>query len=184
MDRFTAYVPPFQFIDSRFPELLQSLLAFRSFHDLTFTPFHTLSSLFHDSHTPPAHPYVRASSPYSAVVQLYARSSQLPTGATTASQFGDQSPFCRFGCDSLEDPHHIFVTCPAFHDLRTEYSHALVLETSRALTGATLPPTLLPRIEHLAARLFQDDECWPLGSSRFFLGLLPSLLPEPASPPL
>jgi hypothetical protein len=182
MDRFTPYLPPFQFIDSRFAGLLHSLLASRSFHDLAFTPFHTLTSFFHDSHTAPSHPYIRASSAYSAVIQLYARSSQLPTRTILATRFRDRSPFCRFGCASLEDPHHLFVTCPAFHGLRAEYSHALVSDISRALGGSTLPPSLAPHLERVAAHLFHDNECWPLGSSRFFLGILPPLLPATCVP--
>ena len=73
--------------------------------------------------------------------------------------------------------HITSVVCPTFHSLRTEYSHALVSDILRALShgGTTLPPSLLPHIERVAAHLFQDDDCWPLGSSRFFLGILPPL---------
>lgn len=86
MDKFTPYLPPFQFIDSHFPALLDSLLASHSFRDLSFTPFHTLSPFFHDPLPLPPHPYICASSAFSAVVQLYARSAQLPTNILLASR--------------------------------------------------------------------------------------------------
>jgi hypothetical protein len=178
MDKFTPYVYPFEFVDSRFPSLLHSLLAFRSFYDPSFVPFRTLSPILHDLHPPPPHPYVRASSAYSAVIQLYGRSSQLPTNVSLASRFGDRSPSCRFGCHTAEDPHHLFVTCPAFRDLRAEYSHSLISDVSHTLGDHPLPNPLRSHLDGLVVRLFQDDACWPLGSSLFFLGLLPPLLPR------
>jgi len=113
---------PFQFVDSHFPALLDSLLALGSFHDICVTPFYTLSPFFHGPLPSPPHPYICASSDFSAVVQLYARSAQLPTNIPLASRFGDLSAFCCFGCPVLEDPHHIFVCCPTFQDFRDESS--------------------------------------------------------------
>ena len=104
MDKFTPYLPPFSFIDSHLPSLLDSLLASRSFYDLSFAPFHTLRPFFYDSFGLPPHPYLRASSAFSTVAHLYARSAQLPTNVPLASRFGDRSAFCRFGCPVLEDP--------------------------------------------------------------------------------
>ena len=45
---------------------------------------------FYYPHPPPPHPYTRASSVYSAVVQLYARSHQLPTNLSFASRSRDR----------------------------------------------------------------------------------------------
>ncbi|KAF8487040.1 hypothetical protein DFH94DRAFT_599101, partial [Russula ochroleuca] len=120
MDKFTPYLPSFQYIDSHLPLLLHSLLASRTFFHPSFAPLHTISPLFYDSHSLPLHPYTRASSSYSAVVQLYARSGQLPTSLSRATRFHEGSMLCRFGCQSLEDAHHIFVHCPVFQELRDE----------------------------------------------------------------
>ena len=185
MDKFTPYLPPFHFIDSQLPALLDSLLASRSLHNLSFAPFHTLCPFFYDSSTPPPHPYLRASSAFSAVVQLYARSAQLPTNVPLAARFGDRSALCRYGCPAREDPHHVFVLCPAFQGLRNEYSQSLISDTSHYLCGASLPEPIRSHIDHITTHLFQDDDSWPLGSSRFYLGLVPPLLPHPGHcPPL
>ena len=84
---------------------------------------------------------------------------------------------CRFHCQSLEDAHHIFVNCPTFQHLRDEYSGSLISEVEGALTDSTLPPSVLEHILSVATHLFRDDSSWPLQSSRFYLGLLPPLLP-------
>ncbi|KAI0262979.1 hypothetical protein BGY98DRAFT_1048283, partial [Russula aff. rugulosa BPL654] len=103
MDRFTPYLPPFNYIESHLPNLLNSLLASRSFFNSSFAPLHILSPLLHDPSPPPLHPYTRASSSFSAVVQLYTRSGQLPTNLSRATRFHSGDSFCRFGCRSLED---------------------------------------------------------------------------------
>src|SRR5437588_8850706 len=91
MDKFTPYLPSFHFVDSPLPRLLDSLLASHSLYDLSFAPLHALFPFFHDPHSPPPHPYIQASSAFSAVVQLYVHSGQLPTNALLASRFGDRS---------------------------------------------------------------------------------------------
>jgi len=184
MDKFTPYLPPFHFIDSHLSALLDSLIASCSLHDLSFGPLHTLCPFFYNSFTPPPHPYLCASSAFSAVVQLYTWSAQLPTNVPLASQFGDWSTFCRYGCPALEDPYHIFVSCPAFQGLHHEYSWLLISDISHHLCGATLPAPIRSHINHVITHLFQDDDSWPLGSSHFYLGLLPPLLPNPGPSPL
>ncbi|KAJ7860908.1 hypothetical protein B0H13DRAFT_1639245, partial [Mycena leptocephala] len=77
---------------------------------------------------------------------------------------------CRFGCDAVETPHHLFVDCPRFNDWRTVASESrdVIRRTSLKLDEQD--------------SLFRDDGAvWPLGSSLFYLGQLPSfdiLVPE------
>jgi hypothetical protein len=179
MDRFTPFCPPFNYIESNLSSLIHSLLASRSFHDSSFGPLPILSPFLYDSSPPPLHPYTRTSSSFSAVVQLYARSGQLPTNLTLAKRFHSGSPFCRYGCRSLEDAHHLFVHCPAFDALRDEASKSLREDTERVLTQQSFTPSVTSHLEHAVTHLFQDDPSWPLHSSRFYLGLLPPLLPSP-----
>jgi hypothetical protein len=89
--------------------------------------------------------------------------------------------FCHFGCSSLEDAHHLFVDCPFFEDLRDEYSHSLISDVDHMLTNTSLPIPLSSHLLHMVPHLFKDDVSWPLGSSRFYLGLIPPLLPPSAS---
>ena len=181
MDKFTAYLPPFQYIESNLPNLLNSLLASHSFFDPSFVPLHTLSPLLYDPSTPPLHPYTCASSAYSVVIQLYACSHQLPTNISLAAHFNDRLMLCRFGCQTIEDDHHLFVHCPHFNTVWQEFTRNLISESSRILSDKPLPTPVTSHLEHLAGHLFRDDDCWPLASSHFYLGLLPHLLPKPFS---
>ena len=44
------------------------------------------------------------------------------------------------------------------------------------LTNTSLPNPLLSHLLHMVTHLFKDNVSWPLGSSRFYLGLIPPLL--------
>ena len=59
--------------------------------------------------TPPAHPYLHASSAFSATLQLYLRSAQLDTADLRYRRLGDTAFCCRLGCAATENAHHIFV---------------------------------------------------------------------------
>ena len=185
MDKYTPFLPPFQYIDSNLPSLLANLLAHHSYFHPSFSPSHILSSPLYDTHPYPLHPYTRTSSSFSAVVQLYAHSSQLPTNLTLATRFQDRLILCRFGCPSIEDIHHIFVHCPSFNTLRDEYSTLLISDTSRILRDTNLPPSIHSHVDCVTKHVFTDHSSWPLASSRFYLGVLPPLTPDsPSSLPL
>lgn len=77
---------------------------------------------------------------------------------------------------------HIFVHCPAFQtfrpqDLHDEYSQSLVSDMAHSLCGNSTLDSLHSHITHVVTHLFRDNDSWPLGSSLFYLGLLPPLLP-------
>ncbi|KZV78477.1 hypothetical protein EXIGLDRAFT_590403, partial [Exidia glandulosa HHB12029] len=71
----------------------------------------------------PDYPYTRAYASYSAAVQLYARSGQLPTARTLADRNRSilcTSPMCRYGCIAIEDDYHVLVICPRHAAFRRE----------------------------------------------------------------
>ncbi|KAI5993692.1 hypothetical protein EDC04DRAFT_2508963, partial [Pisolithus marmoratus] len=78
----------------------------------------------------------KASSAFSAVVQLYARSCQLDTAATCFSRHGGSTPCCHFGCASLETAHHLFISCYRFQTFRDEFSQQVLQHTERLLSEA------------------------------------------------
>jgi len=90
---------------------------------------------------------------------------------------GLRTSLCHFGCPILEDPHHLFVHCPVFQHLCDEYFWSLVADISHTLSGVESLETLRPRLTHIVTHLFWDDDCWPLGSSLYYMGLVPPLLP-------
>ncbi|KAK0205790.1 hypothetical protein DFS33DRAFT_1224408, partial [Desarmillaria ectypa] len=123
---------------------------------------------------PPEHPYIRASSAYSAVVQLYARSAQLDCAYTRFFRFGDMSPLCLAGCNELETVHHVFVVCPYFHHLRDETTEVIYTHTAQILHNADVPLSICVLL-HLVRRIFTDGNHWPRHISQYYLGILPPL---------
>ncbi|KAJ7826013.1 hypothetical protein B0H14DRAFT_3725620, partial [Mycena olivaceomarginata] len=68
----------------------------------------------YDNKPPPEYSYTHVYSAYSAVVQLYARSGQLPTADVLYSWGKLETPLCQLGCKAIEDQHHIFIDCPRY----------------------------------------------------------------------
>jgi hypothetical protein len=126
MDHFMLFSPSLGFIESSissFIDLSLSRLASQSL-DTCHQPLPPLP-LF-DLTPPPSYPYTKALSPYSAVVQLCARSGQLDTRMSLSARLKEAyQPWCRFGCPFLEDAHHLFVHCPRFLSLHADYQKRL-----------------------------------------------------------
>jgi hypothetical protein len=137
-----------------------------------------------DDTPPPSYPYTKASSSYSMTVQLYLRSGQLDTSLSRATRLKtDQQPWCRFGCQSFEDPHHIFVLCPRFSSLRQSRAAELQSTFTTIFQTSSLSPTdpaqILEKIDHL----FLDSDIWPARRSQYYLGVLPPFFPPSLSLP-
>ena len=168
-------------IPSSLSSVLDNLRTRSTLSDSSSRPNTVLFRALYDTHPPPPHPYTRASSAYSALVQLYSRSSQLDSAYTRYRRLRDTSPLCHFGCDSLETPHHLFVQCPHFATLREEARLAVVRETSSLLQAAEtpLPTDVILRSAHA---LFTDDpHVWPQSSSHYHYGMVPSLPEVPTA---
>ncbi|KAK0443140.1 uncharacterized protein EV420DRAFT_1067896 [Desarmillaria tabescens] len=142
-------------------------------------PATTMLLPFYDQHTPSEHLYLRASSAYSTLVQLYARLDQLDTAYTRFRRFGNVSPMCISGCDALETVHHVFISCPTYRSFRQQAAQTLITETSRILDSAEVPLLICRAFLHIVQRLFEDGSIWPQSVSRFYLGLTPSLPTPP-----
>ncbi|KAK6968924.1 hypothetical protein R3P38DRAFT_3508508 [Favolaschia claudopus] len=165
--------PVDRYVDSALlPYLHHALMATRP-----ILPRLQLSSLY-SPYTPPEHPYFKASSSFSALTQLYARSAQLPTAVTLHKRGMLPNASCRKGCPVAETEHHIFVQCPAFASYRDHATAAVVLDTSRYLNDADVPLKTVREYTHLARRLFRDSASfWPQILSQYYLGLIPSWPP-------
>ncbi|PIL26790.1 hypothetical protein GSI_11126 [Ganoderma sinense ZZ0214-1] len=174
---YVLHVPSYGYaLLSSVPSVLDNLTTRSQLSDASARPNSVLFRSLYDTHSPPLHPYTRASSAYSALVQLYVRSSQLDDAFTRCRRFRDASPACHFGCDVLETPHHIFVHCPQFAAVREEALSAVITETSSLLDRApeTLPSSDV--ILHAARSLFSDDPViWPQTLSHYFYGTVPPL---------
>jgi hypothetical protein len=75
---------------------------------LVLMPKHRMLTWLYDLNPPPPWIYTKASSAYTALVQLYARSGQLATAEGMCQKKALTCRTCRFGCPNTENPHHIF----------------------------------------------------------------------------
>ncbi|KAG2118985.1 uncharacterized protein F5147DRAFT_767731 [Suillus discolor] len=176
LDSFVLYSPSLKFIESPLPSLLTHILCNHTAADPTFVPGRTLALPLYDLHAPPDHPYVRTPYAYSALVQLYARSRQLDSASVRFARMGDISPWCQFGCECLETPHHLFVKCRRFAESRNKSSQEVVDTTSMLLFEAKTTVQTTDVYLHSARRLFVDDaSVWPLRETRYYLGTVPAI---------
>ncbi|RDX51731.1 hypothetical protein OH76DRAFT_1331271, partial [Lentinus brumalis] len=167
LPRFVLYSPAHGYVESGISTFLATQRAHHQTLDPSSRPNLTLlRSLYHEC-TPPLHPYTKASSAYSAVVQLYARSAQLDTALPRYERFGDIAPWCRAGCDAVETAHHVFVVCPAYSRLRVEAQQALIRDVSEQFSAAETTPSK-DAILRITTALFTDDpDIWPQFSSHY-----------------
>ncbi|KAJ8095721.1 hypothetical protein PM082_022828 [Marasmius tenuissimus] len=175
MDKFTLFSTSNGYIEQNTLPFVISLCQQHAIQDPLSRPNLTLLRHLYDSHSLPLHPYTRASSGYSALVQLYARSSQLETSLTRFLRMGDRLPWCSFGYTEVESPHHIFVRCPRFADWRTETAAKIALSTKSALSSGVLSRAESDHITSIAEVLLRDHHIWPLGLSKFYFGLVPPI---------
>ncbi|KAG1831369.1 hypothetical protein EV424DRAFT_1373115, partial [Suillus variegatus] len=125
MDDYAIFASGYGFVENNLSSLLISRLEDSYALSDSFRPARALTLALYDSHRLPDFPYTRASSSFYAVVQLYARSSQLDTAEVRHRRFRDTPPWCHFSCDAFESVHHIFARCPAFLVIRRAHSMQL-----------------------------------------------------------
>ena len=178
MDNYIPFSSSYGFIESNLSSFCDAQISsLDAAHLDTFHEPHPSSSCF-DNIPPPSYPYFKATSSYSMTIQLYLRSGQLDTSFSCASRLhNDYQPWCRFGCSTFEDPHHIFLSCPRFSSLRDERSTELVANVDRVLQSSSIPSTDRTLILQRVGNLFQDSDIWPAGRSLYYLGVLPHFFP-------
>ena len=89
MDRFTPFHASYGYVEANLSSFIPHLLAFALSQDSSFQPLHRFPRFLYDSHPPPAHPYLHASSAFLATLQLYLRSAQLDTADLRYRRLGD-----------------------------------------------------------------------------------------------
>src|SRR5277367_3459232 len=181
MDRFTFFTSADGWIESNVRAFTDQLLVAQCSRELGLKHGLRLTRFLYDPTPPPAYPYLRSLSCYSALVQLYSRSGQLPTASRLYSRQKSESQQCRFGCLGIpEDDHHIFVECPYFASLRLDALSDVVKFTEskcRDIVEERLLSSAVVQCLVLAAKfLFYDDSVfWPLRRSAFYLGQIPDV---------
>ena len=148
------------FIESTVFYYVDSLLA--KAHAATLNTCHEpLPSLpLFDNTPPPTYPYTKSLSSYSAVIQLYARSGQLDTALHLSSRLKEGfQPWCRFGCQKIEEPHHIFILCQDSPHSEILIPNDWNLQSS--LNAYHPPEQDISFIIKQVSNLFSDSTVWP-----------------------
>lgn len=136
-----------------------------------------MATWLYDERPPPIFQYTRTVSAYSVAIQLYARSGQLATRYGLRQKTKTIQDRCRFGCNAIEDPHHLFVHCYRYNGMRTETLQEAIRGTEHILDRQKLSfdSNALISLKEMIQNLFSDHPVWPLGKSQFYLGHVPKL---------
>jgi hypothetical protein len=178
MDPYTFHQEPDGWIESNTRYFVDHLLAMSTADSLALLPKHRMTSWLYDLNPSPPWIYIKASSAYTALVQLYARSGQLPTADGMYQKKATLSRTCRFGCHDTETPHHIFSVCDRFSELRVNELDSLYTAVKKRLDEATVNPPEQQPVLDLAKSIFSDSPTyWPLRSTVFYLGQIPKIGP-------
>ncbi|KAJ7214411.1 hypothetical protein GGX14DRAFT_696616 [Mycena pura] len=177
MDEYTLYTKADGWIESNTRTFADFFLAKGAAELLALGNRLRMLNSVHDNVPPPDYPYTRALSAHSAVIQLYARSGQLPTAEVLESRSKLMSCMCRLGCDAVESVHHVFVDCIHFEEWRRAAGEEVSLRTERKLVAAGILREEDQRaIMNAAKSLFVDDDVvWPLKISQYYLGRIPRI---------
>ncbi|KAF7362208.1 hypothetical protein MVEN_00567000 [Mycena venus] len=173
MDDFTFHSHIDGWIESSIRYYVDKSAARSSSQRLADSHHQRMALHLYDSKAPPEYSYTHAYSAYSAVVQLYARSGQLPTAQVLHARGKLATPRCRMGCAADEDMHHVFVQCPRYAEWRTKATDALLQRADAKLDEKNIEE--VDRVHLLAAvkLLFSDNNFWPLHYSTYYLGHIP-----------
>jgi hypothetical protein len=183
MNDFTYYRESDGWIESNIRIFMDQLLSQKAASDLSLGRHQRMATWLYHKPNPPPFVYHKATSAYTAAIQLYARSGQL----ATAERIQDRQPngggrLCRLGCLEVEDEYHIFVSCPIFSDWREEAGRQLRRTLDERLGRLDVENTAKDVFLTKAEFFYIDDSAlWPLTQSHFYLGHVPklsSLLPR------
>ena len=180
MDDFTFYRPEDGWIESDIPTFTDHFLSRTAARNISIGHGEHMATWLYDPRPPPEYPYTRAASAYTALVQWYARSGQLPTAESIRrkNDKGDVGEYgrCRFGCEDVEDVHHIFFHCDRFEKWRNEAKESILGDTRGAIERTGIEEACMGSFLRKAKSFFIDcPNTWPLNRTAFYLGHVPKL---------
>ncbi|KAJ7708993.1 hypothetical protein B0H17DRAFT_916723 [Mycena rosella] len=176
MDKFTFFTRADGWIESNIRTYIDKSQIVEASKRIAVGHQQRMALHLYDTKAPPEYSYTTAYSAYSAVVQLYARSGQLPTADLLYSRGKAHNPRCRMGCNAIEDQHHIFVECEQYTEWRSKAAVDVHRRTESKLKEKGYEETDAVDLLSTAKFLFSDKpHIWPLQYCTYFLGHLPNL---------
>jgi hypothetical protein len=176
MDDFTFYRDSDGWVKSNIHVFTDYFMARQTTVSLSHSHHHHMSVQLYDPRPSPLHPYTRASSAYSVLVQLYACWGQLPMASCSNQRGQLVSGKCRYGCKMMEDMHHIFVICTKFESLRSEAAGLKMKKIAKMVEDIEVRLSYGEKLMKAAKFFFCNSiECWPLHVLTFYLGYVPKL---------
>ncbi|KAJ7701200.1 hypothetical protein B0H17DRAFT_1128486 [Mycena rosella] len=139
MDEFTFNMPDNGWIESSIRNFVDKAQIISASKAISSGHQQQMALHLYDPKPPPEYPYTHAYSTYSAVVQLYTCSGQLPTADLLYSRNKTDDLRCRAGCQAIENQHHIFVDCPTYADWRTKAANDAYQRTKAKLEEKEIP---------------------------------------------
>jgi hypothetical protein len=178
MDPYTFHWEHDGWIESNICYFVDHFAAKAVANKIALMPKHRMATWLYDPTPPPPWIYTKAPSAYTALVQLYARSGQLASAEGMFQKKAATSLLCRFGCPATENPHHIFVDCERYSELRTSALTAVMSSVQKRLVEAEVDPCHQNSVMNTVKYIFSDSkDVWPLQSSAYFLGQIPKIEP-------
>jgi hypothetical protein len=178
MEDYTFYRDHDGWVETNIRVFVDYFLAKQTAKALSMAYHCRMATWLYDPQHHPIYPYTKASSAYSAMVQLYARSGQLPTASSMKQKKKTGNSGCRYGCPVTEDMYHVFVRCGRFETLREEAKGLIMKKIERRVEEYKLEESHVTGLRKAAKLFFCDsDDLWPLHYSVYYLGHVPKLDP-------
>ncbi|KAJ7157539.1 hypothetical protein C8R43DRAFT_883185, partial [Mycena crocata] len=182
MDEFTFYTGDDGWIESNIRNYVDKSMILDAKERIANGHQQRMALALYDPKAPPEYSYTHAYSAYSALIQLYTRSGQLPTADLLYGRHKADDPRCRRGCNAIEDQHHIFVHCAHYAEWRKQAAEDLHRRTNNKLAEKGIEEVDRTGLLFTVKSLFSDvPSVWPLQYSAYYLGHIPKfdhLLPK------
>lgn len=122
---------------------------------------------------------MRAVNSYSTMVQLYARSGQLPLKFTMVQRGYSDDMRCH-NCNQIETANHLFVTCHKYQEWRNDATKQLIEKAAKLYeehADSRTHEIELQRLKSTIPKIFSNDEIWLASESQYYCGITPDLGP-------
>jgi hypothetical protein len=157
IDDYAFYCDSDGWVEMNIRVFTDYLFAKQTAMTLSHAYHYRMATWLYDPRSHPTFPYMKALSAYSAMVQLYACSGQLPTASNMKQKKQTVDNTCRYGCKVTEDMYHVFVNCGRFKALRAKAMGVIVRRVERKAEESNLQGSHVLGLLEAAKSFFGDE---------------------------